>query len=213
MIRHGIAWRLRELVDWVVSSWPSAGGGIIIRRLIWGPRFKKCGDRVSFGDRLVVKGFSNISLGDAVSIMSGCFLFGHDGSEGLSIGDRCALNHNVLVGASGGAVRIGKNVLVGPNVVIRCSDHIFDDPNTPIREQGHRFGEIIIEDDVWIGANVVVLGGAHIGNGSVVGAGSVVRNRVPAMTVVAGVPARPVKGRDGRRKFSSPRIDVNLSSC
>jgi acetyltransferase-like isoleucine patch superfamily enzyme len=61
--------------------------------------------------------------------------------------------------------------------------------------QGHVFGDINIEDDVWIGANVTILGGVNIGRGSIIGAGAVVTKNVPSMAIAAGVPARLIKWR------------------
>lgn len=61
--------------------------------------------------------------------------------------------------------------------------------------QGHSFGSIVICDDVWLGANVVVTSGVNIGSGCVVGAGSVVTRDLPSMTVCAGVPAKPIRSR------------------
>ena len=90
---------------------------------------------------------------------------------------------------------MGNDVLVAPNVVMRASDHVFDDVTKPIAEQGHTGREIIVEDDVWLSSNVTVVGGVRIGKGAVVAAGAVVTKDVAPYTVVGGVPARFIKNR------------------
>ncbi len=92
-------------------------------------------------------------------------------------------------------IKIGDNVLIGPNVVIRAADHNFDNIDIPINMQGHRSGRIIIEDNVWIGANVTIIRDVTIGTGSVIGAGAVVTKDVPPYSIAAGVPARVIKSR------------------
>jgi galactoside O-acetyltransferase len=149
---------------------------------------------VSLGDRLVITGFPAISIGEGTSIMSGSYLYAHGNSK-LVIGSHCSFNHNVLLGAAGGEINIGNDVLIGPNVVLRAADHEFADVDVPIRCQGHRAGRIVIGDDVWLAANVVVTSGVTIGTGCVVGAGSVVTRDLPPMMVCVGNPARPIRSR------------------
>jgi len=112
----------------------------------------------------------------------------------LSIGDNVAINNDVWINACG-SVSIGNYVLVGPKVIIHSANHRYDNPNVPIQRQGHTFKEVIIGDDVWIGAGVIILPGVKIGKGAVIGAGSVLTKNVSPYTVVAGVPARKIKKR------------------
>lgn len=108
----------------------------------------------------------------------------------LEIGDDVKLNFDVHINSDcGGVIKIGNNVIVGPRVVMRSSNHRFEDLKTPIMNQGHKPGEIIIEDNVWLGANVIVLPNVKIGSGAIVGAGSVVTKDIPANTIAIGVPA------------------------
>lgn len=88
-------------------------------------------------------------------------------------------------------IHIGKNVMFGPNVTLSATSH----PIHPdLRRDGTQFSDpIIIEDDVWVGAQVVILPGVTVGRGSVVAVGAVVTKNVPPMTVVGGVPARIIK--------------------
>ena len=76
---------------------------------------------------------------------------------------------------------------------MRSSNHVYSDSSIPFREQGHSGGTILIGENVWIGAGVVVLPDVTISSNSIVGAGSVVTHDVPAYSVVGGVPARVIK--------------------
>lgn len=91
------------------------------------------------------------------------------------------LNHNVTI-LDGALVQFGENVLVGPNTVIASTSHAKDHIKRRAGECVSR--PIIIENDVWIGANVTVLGGVTIGEGAIVGAGVVVRNDLAPFTVL-----------------------------
>jgi galactoside O-acetyltransferase len=182
------------LINPFLFRWPASLGGYSLRRSFWKKRFAYCGENVNFGDDLVIDGFPSIEIGDGVSFMSRSYLYAND--QGcLSIGSRCSFNHGVFLGAAGGEVRIGDDVLVGPNVVFRASDHVFENPSTLIRCQGHRRGKIVIGNNVWLAANVVVTAGVTIGDGCVVGAGSVVTHDLPAMTLCVGSPARVIRSR------------------
>lgn len=112
----------------------------------------------------------------------------------IEIGDDCSINaYSVLQG--GGCLRIGNNTRIASHTVIVPSNHIFSDPNTPIKDQGLKQLGITIEEDVWIGAGVRVLDGVVLGQGCVVGAGAVVTKSVRPRTVVAGVPAKKIASR------------------
>lgn len=92
-------------------------------------------------------------------------------------------------------VHIGNNVLIGPRVFITDSDHGFESRCTPIYLQDIKSDKVIIEDDVWIGANVIILKGISVGTGAIIGAGSVVTKNVPKYSVVAGNPAKIIRER------------------
>lgn len=120
------------------------------------------------------------------------------GSGFVEIGDHSYIGCNAVLGAGGG-IRVGHHVLIGQCVNFHAEMHIFDDPDSLIQQQGVRYGEIVIEDDVWIGARVTVLAGLTIGRGAVVGAGAVVTKSVAPYTIVAGIPARPIGHRGEAR--------------
>src|SRR5215217_1050896 len=94
-----------------------------------------------------------------------------------------------------GKVRCGDGVRIASHVSIVGFNHGFDDPNVPIHTQKHESLGITIEDDVWIGANAVVLDGVTVGKGAVIAAGAVVSRNVPPLAIVGGVPARIVRYR------------------
>jgi acetyltransferase-like isoleucine patch superfamily enzyme len=110
--------------------------------------------------------------------------------EDSRIGPHCVLY-------SGNGITIGKHVLMAPHVSLVPANHAFERRDIPIAQQ--RFmasrGGVVIDDDVWIGAQSVLLDGTHIERGAIVAAGSVVRGRVPAYEIWGGVPAQRIKDR------------------
>lgn len=115
------------------------------------------------------------------------------GSGNVVIGADCAINSGTVI-YTGNGVMIGDAVLIAANCTLAPTNHAFADRSRRIRDQGFlpSKGGIVIEDDVWLGANVVVLDGAVIGKGSVVAASSVVRGRLEPFGIYAGVPAKRV---------------------
>lgn len=112
----------------------------------------------------------------------------------LSVGDHTFIGRGTFINAGGG-VSIGSDVLIGPDAKIWSADHRFDELDVHIRHQGHTFAPVVIGNDVWIGANCIVLKGVTIGTGAVIAAGSVVKADVPEYAVVAGVPAKVLRVR------------------
>lgn len=155
-------------------------------------RFKRCGIGFCATYPLVVKGGKSISIGNNFSSMGTDYLYANDGE--LIIGDNCSINTNVQIGASGGKIIIGADVMIASNVVIRAANHGLS-RNSPMRFQSHSYGEIFIEDDVWIGSNAVITSGVRLAKGTVVGAGAVVTKSTEPYTIVAGVPARKIGER------------------
>jgi acetyltransferase-like isoleucine patch superfamily enzyme len=95
------------------------------------------------------------------------------------------------------SIWIGANCMIGMRCALMPYQHGFSDPNVPMREQALTSkGDIVIEDDVWLGANVTVMDGVTIGRGAIVGAGAVVTQDVPSYAIVGGVPARLIRMRD-----------------
>ena len=92
-----------------------------------------------------------------------------------------------------GPVCIGNNVNLAQGITVTALNHNFEDPTRKIDEQGISTKPVVIGDDVWIGANAVILPGVTIGRHVVVAAGAVVTKDVPPHSLVAGVPAKLIK--------------------
>jgi acetyltransferase-like isoleucine patch superfamily enzyme len=142
-------------------------------------------------DRLVLGAHTFIDTG-AMLHCGGQEWSPHDG--GITIGANVYIGPNsVLFGAAG--IEIGDGALISPGVVITSHQHTFADRQQDIRLQPLDFGRVVIERNVWVGANASVMPGVRLGEGSVVGAGAVVTRDVAAGTVVLGVPARVSRER------------------
>ena len=117
--------------------------------------------------------------------------------ELITIGENCSINHNNIfqAGKKTGRIILGNNVLTAANCMYVAYSHNWEDPETPIMYQDCYDGDIIIEDDVWLGHSVTVCAGVTIGKGSVIGAGSVVTRDIPPYSVAVGSPAKVVKSR------------------
>lgn len=117
--------------------------------------------------------------------------------QNVTIGSYCYFNNNSILngGHSSGKLIIGNYVQTGPNVCFYVANHNFSDINQPIISQGHIENDIIVEDDVWIGANSVITAGVTIGKGSVIGAGSIVTKDIPPYSIAVGNPAKIIKIR------------------
>jgi maltose O-acetyltransferase len=93
-------------------------------------------------------------------------------------------------------LKIGDDVMMGPDVVILSSSHDHDRTDIPMRFQGGAPNKLtVIGNDVWIGTRVIIVHGVKIGNGVIIGAGAVVTKDVPDYAVVGGVPAKIIKFR------------------
>ncbi|OOO18020.1 hexapeptide transferase [Agrobacterium salinitolerans] len=119
----------------------------------------------------------------------------------IELGDNVSINPYACLS---GKVTIGNGVRIASHVSIVGFNHGFDDIETPIHRQSLTSLGIEIGDDVWIGANAVVLDGVKIGRGAVVAAGAVVAKDVPAMAIAGGVPARVLRYRG--KKAAAPTL-------
>lgn len=146
---------------------------------IWKRGMKHCGKNVFIRPMSSdIKGLNNLSVGDGTSIPKGSTIY-------------CTI----------APLTIGKKVIFGPKPTIITGDHRIDvigkyimDVTDAEKGQEHD-APIVIEDDVWCGANVTILKGVTIGRGSVVAAGAVVTKSFPPYSIIGGVPARLIKMR------------------
>lgn len=115
------------------------------------------------------------------------------GVDQLHLGHDVSIHWDSYLSAEGG-ITIGNNVSIGHRVSLLTTEHQFSDPNVPIKFQPVTKSPVVIDDNVWIGANVTVLAGVHLRSGTVVAAGAVVTKTFDEDNVIlAGVPARILK--------------------
>lgn len=113
----------------------------------------------------------------------------------VKIGSGSSVAQNGSINGVDVGVVIKKNVMIAPNVVIVAFNHVHDRLDVPMSQQGFDEGVVVIDDDVWIGANVTVGKGVTIGTGAIVGANSFVNSDVPPYSIAAGVPAKFISKR------------------
>lgn len=143
----------------------------------------KRGSRIAIGENSVIDSFVKVKPAG--------------GSGDLIIGNNTTINSGCVL-YTGNGIYIGSNVAIAANCVLAPVNHQCKKRNQPIREQGFMpsKGGIVIEDDVWIGAGVVLLDGSVLRRGCVVGALSLVRGEVPAYSIQAGNPLRLLSWRE-----------------
>jgi len=137
----------------------------------------------------VIEDPKKVHIGEHVRIREGVII--RSGS-GVSIGDHTGLNPYVVIS---GRVIIGKYNMIAPHAMLAGGNHEFRDRTVPMKLQGGRVKGIILEDDVWVGANSVIVDGVRVGKGAIVAAGSVVTEDVQPYAIVGGNPARVIKHR------------------
>lgn len=133
----------------------------------------------------------------AASVLDDFVKIKHVGGTGhVEIGSRVYINSGCVL-YSGNGIKIGDDVLIGPNCNLVPTNHNFDASDRPIADQGFMpsKGGVVIEDDVWLGAGVTLADGALVRKGAVVGANALVLGEVPAFSIVGGVPAIQIGSR------------------
>lgn len=118
-------------------------------------------------------------------------------AERIIIGEYCLINHNNVLqaGKKTGRIIIGNYVHTGANVMMFAFNHAFDSIEVPTINQDYYDGDIVIEDDVWIGAGTIILPGVVIGKGVIIASGSVVNKDVEPYCIYGGVPAKLISKR------------------
>ena len=203
--RGGLGALLRfELITGIAGSMPGALG-LWLRKISYPKLLARSGRGVVWGRHVTLRHPGRIFVGDRVAVDDHCLLDARGaGEEGIRIGDdtliardtiiqakaswirvggRCVIGSQCQLSSAGG-IEIGQAVMIAGQCYIGGGRYYTDDPAVPMRDQGaYAKGPVVIEDDVWIGAGVVVQDGVRIGRGSVIGAGMVVREDVPPMTI------------------------------
>ena len=186
--------RRRRLALWNPRGFISPSAVLDHRKL-------RLGAHVFLDDRVLIFQDTDggpVTLGDRVSLMRDVIIqTGEEGSvtigEGTRIGPGCQ-----FMGYKG-SIRIGSLAHIAPNCAFYPYDHGIE-PGKLIGEQPLQTrGNIVVEDDAWLGWGVIVLEGVRVGRGAVVGAGAVVTRDIPDEAIAAGMPARVVRMRDGSR--------------
>jgi acetyltransferase-like isoleucine patch superfamily enzyme len=122
--------------------------------------------------------------------------------EEIFLGDNIYIAPHFHISAR--KLEIGNNVLIGPNLLLECDNHIYKNIGKTIwsTRNERESGFVRIEDDVWIGGNVTILKNVKIGEGTIVGAASVVTKSLPPYSICIGSPCRPIKSRFNTEELS-----------
>ena len=166
---------------------------------VWYPNCLSVGDDVTFVGFSYIRSTrpGTIRIGSETAFPVGFWLHcgGPDNPGLVEIGHHCQFGPYVSMNAGGSSITVGNRVGISHLTTIFAGQHVFDDPARPIFEQGTTHEGVTIEDDCWIGAKSVILDGVTIGHGSVVGAGAVVTESLPPLSIAVGIPARIIRRR------------------
>jgi len=165
-------WWIRNIVNPFTSK---IGKGVIIRS----------------NSRLDIVPFNPFIVGENSIIEDFATVNNNIGSVEIGANTIIGLGNTII-----GPVQIGNDIMFAQNVILSGLNHSYQDITTPSRNQPCTTATIIIEDEVWIGANAVITAGVTIGKHSVVAAGSVVTKNVPPYSIVGGNPAKVIKTYD-----------------
>ncbi len=189
--------------------------GMLFRQIFWPRLFGSCGRKTVFSTGIVLRHPQRIHLGDSVVISERCILDGrHDDSgRAVVLGNDVILSNNVILSCKNGFITIGDSTGINAGTIVQSTNHCpvsigadviigqmsfvigggnynIDRLDIPIRMQGIKNdGGVTIENNVWIGAHVTILGGVQVGTGSVVAAAAVLTRSIPPNSIAKGIPA------------------------
>lgn len=189
--------------------------GMLLRQIFWPRLFASCGRKVAFASGIVVRHPKRIHLGDSVVISEGCILDARnqDTNQAIVLGNDVILSTNVMFSCKNGTISIGDSTGINAGTIIQSTNNCpvsigadtiigqmsfvvgggsynIDRLDIPIRMQGIKNdGGVTIEENVWLGGQVTVLGGVEIGAGSVVAASAVLTKSIPPYSIAKGIPA------------------------
>ena len=180
--------QLKRLLDWLIMNQRNARPRWYVRLLAPLYQHRGRGAKIYRSVRMDTPPYRRFSLGQHSVVESFCCINNAVGD--VIIGDYTRVGlHNTIIGP----VTIGNHVNLAQGITVTALNHNFSEADKRIDEQGVSTGQVVIGDDVWIGANAVVLPNVSIGRHCVIAAGAVVTKDVPDGCVVAGIPAKIIK--------------------
>ena len=180
--------RMKRWLDFLIMNQRDARPRWYIRLLAPFYQYRGRGSKIYPNVRMDTPPYRKFSLGRQSVIESFCCINNAVGD--IIIGEHTRIGiHNTIIGP----VTIGSHVNLAQGIVVTALNHNFEDTTRRIDEQGISTQPVVIGDDVWIGANAVILPGVTIGHHVVVAAGAVVTKDVPDNCVVGGIPAKILK--------------------
>ncbi len=199
-----------------LCAWLPGAAGFVLRSKLYPLLMGRVGRNVTFGANIVLRHPHKIRIGDNVVVDDGCCLDAKGTSNnGITIGDGVFIGRNTILSCkngdivvddhanigfnceifSGSRVRLGKHALVAAYTYLVGGDHEYDRTDIPVLYQGRVARGIEVDDNVWLGAHVVVADGARVGRDAIIGAGAVVIGEIPPYHIAAGVPAKILRDR------------------
>ena len=181
--------RLKKLVHWSILIPNQTRPRLWIKWFV-NPFYHKKGKGACIRrrTRMDIVPWNKFELGNQSTIED--FSAINNGVGAVIIGDRTKIGFsNTIIGP----VSIGNDIRLAQNITLSGLNHNYQDTKTPIHKQGVTTSPIIVEDETWIGANVVVVAGVTIGKHSIVAAGSIVTKDIPPYSVAVGNPAKVIK--------------------
>ena len=184
--------KVKRLLDWLIMNQRDARPRWYVRLLAPLYQHRGRGSKIYWSVRMDTPPYRRFSLGKKSVVESYSCINNAVGD--IIIGDHTRIGiHNTIIGP----VTIGSHVNLAQGITVTALNHNYSDTTKRIDEQGVSTKPVIIGDDVWIGANAVILPGVTIGSHVVVAAGAVVTKDVPENTIVAGVPAKVIRTVNG----------------
>jgi len=180
--------KLKRWIDYIIMNQRDARPRWYVRLLAPLYQHRARGSKIYHSVRMDTPPYRRFWLGRQSVVESYCCINNAVGD--VTIGDytRIGIHCTVI-----GPVCIGNHVNLAQGITVTALNHIFKDSSRRIDEQGVSTKPVVIGDDVWIGANAVILPGVTIGSHCVVAAGAVVTKDVPNHTLVGGIPAKVIK--------------------
>lgn len=180
--------KLKQRIDYIIMNQRDARPRWYVRLLAPLYQHRGHGSKIYHSVRMDTPPYRRFWLGRRSVVESYCCINNAVGDVTIGNYTRIGIHCTVI-----GPVCIGNNVNLAQGITVTALNHNFEDTSMRIDEQGISTKPVIISDDVWIGANAVILPGVTIGRHSVVAAGAVVTKDVPNNSLVAGIPAKVIR--------------------